>query len=221
MAWQRWLPSGLMVLKVFVHIFFINTWTSCSFTFLIYCERFVSCKFAAWLWFWESLPHPSRQISCGVLSSALPRLWSILQNVLASLSVSVLHKTKSHRLNVVKNIGLSGLPIMHTRIPINPLKLVHVRTIRSLSLMFTKTKPQNVGLCESKMFTLGSPGSSEETDQKIGGFWRGATGEGRVRLVVQILRFSGGAWEKGQKWIYQNPLMVLQWFCQTLMLKLV
>lgn len=34
---------------------------------------------------------------------------------------------KVSRLNVVKNIGLSGLPIVHTRIPINPLKLVRVR----------------------------------------------------------------------------------------------
>lgn len=33
---------------------------------------------------------------------------------------------KINRLNMVKNIGLAGLPIIHTRIPINPLKLVRV-----------------------------------------------------------------------------------------------
>lgn len=38
---------------------------------------------------------------------------------------------KVNRLNVVKNIGLAGLPIMHTRLPINPLKLVRVCIVRA------------------------------------------------------------------------------------------
>lgn len=38
---------------------------------------------------------------------------------------------KVNRLNLVKNIGLAGLPIMHTRIPINPLKFVRVCIVRA------------------------------------------------------------------------------------------
>lgn len=38
---------------------------------------------------------------------------------------------KVNRLNVVKNIGLAGLPILNTRIPINPLKFVRVCIARA------------------------------------------------------------------------------------------
>lgn len=39
---------------------------------------------------------------------------------------------KTSRLHAVRKIGLAGLPMMQTRIPINPLKLVRVRIRSSL-----------------------------------------------------------------------------------------
>lgn len=48
----------------------------------------------------------------------------VVTTLLARLVVQ--NTMKLNRLNMVKNIGLAGLPIIHTRIPINPLKLVRV-----------------------------------------------------------------------------------------------
>lgn len=47
---------------------------------------------------------------------------------------------KVNRLNVVKNIGLAGLPIMHTRIPINPLKFVRVCIVRASRFLGEKSE---------------------------------------------------------------------------------
>lgn len=58
------------------------------------------------------------------LQTSPPKAFSVVTTLSATLVVQ--STMKLNRLNMVKNIGLAGLPIIHTRIPINPLKLVRV-----------------------------------------------------------------------------------------------
>lgn len=76
---------------------------------------------------------------------------------------------KVNRLNVVKNIGLAGLTMMHTRIPINPLKLVRACIICASSFL-GRIREGLLRSCSCPSHT----GSSEQADEEGGGLQGGA-----------------------------------------------
>uniref|UniRef100_H3CIC0 Fer-1 like family member 4 n=1 Tax=Tetraodon nigroviridis TaxID=99883 RepID=H3CIC0_TETNG len=78
---------------------------------------------------------------------------------------------KVNRLNVVRNIGLASLPIMHTKIPINPLKLVRVRIKLPPVFLWLRASPLLTQAPLSKLIKRGEDFEEEPPEKEELDWW--------------------------------------------------
>ena len=131
---------------------------------------------------------------------------SFTNSVCLCVSPVRMNTTPVTPLTSMKKIGLSGLSIKQSKIPLNPMKLVNVRMLNSPTYSSLCWKHTTRNCSDNPYFTFNwrttwhfaPSGSSEEADEGRRGAGGGAAWEGGTGLVVQILRLTGGDGETGE-----------------------